>query len=495
MQKKLVVSMIGFTVVVLLLFSVMVVVVPVAASSRTIIVPNDYPTINQAIKNAAGGDTIIVKNGVYSEQTIEVNKSLTIMGENAYGAQLSLHPPQIAENLWGQTILVYISPLKIDADNVKISGLTITSDGGDIEANGNQIQVLNNVIGSQNTSIGLVLSGNRTYVTNNSMGKLSLTGSNQTIMSNHIESTAQIVGNFNLFTKNYASAIGVLGSYNSITQNSVVTGEYGDVGIELASGDHNVFYDNTIGYSMGAGISIAYGLLIDYHGIGGGSYNIFAGNTVSGAHLWGALLGNGSYNVFYGNLVENCGGLGHDGYGLALGGTEFKAENNLIFYNSFVNNSKNFGGNWQVIGSNVFDNGSVGNYWDDYLTVYPNATEVGNTGTGNTPYLVYGDDMDNHPLLNKPEVSDAIPQLPAPWSTLLSSTLTVDASLSAPQSPSPTTPNTTIQPTGTGNPNGGNQSEPQQGVPETTIYAMVTGLISATVVAVISLRWKKRVEE
>jgi parallel beta-helix repeat protein len=313
-------------------------------------------------------------------------------------------------------------------------------------------------------------------------------------MGNHVEGTAQIIGNFNLFTKNQASAIGVLGSYNSVTQNSVVTSEYSDVGIELASGDHNVFYDNTVGYSMGAGISIGYGMVIDYHGIGGGSYNIFAGNTIDDAHLWGALLGNGSYNVFYGNLVENCGGLGHDGYGLAMGGTEYKMENNLVFYNSFMNNYKNFGGNWQVIGANVFDNGSVGNYWDDYLTVYPNASAVGNTGTGNMPDSVYGDSMDNHPLLNKPEVSAVVPSLPAPWSTLLSSALTAYASLSASQSPSLTTPNITIQPTGTDNPDGGNQSEPQQGVPETTFYAVVVCVVVVSVVAAISIRWKKRVE-
>ena len=462
------------------------------ASSHTIVVPNDYPTINQAIENAVDGDTIILKNGVYNEQTVEVNKSLTITGENALGAQLSLHPPQISEDLWGQTIWVFTSPLKVDADNVKISGLTITSDGGDIEANGNQIQLLNNVIGNQNTSVGLILNGNRTQVTNNSMGKLSLTGSNQTIIGNHAEGTAQIMGDFNLLIKNYASAIGVLGSYNSVTQNTVVTSESGDVCIELASGDHNVFSGNTVGYSMGAGLSIGYGLVIDYHGIGGGSYNIFAGNTVSGAHLWGALLGNGSYNVFYGNLVEDCGGLGHDGYGLAMGGTEYIVENNLVFYNSFVNNSKNFGGNWQVMGSNVFDNGSVGNYWDDYLTVYPNATAVGNSGTGNMPYLVYGDSMDNHPLLNKPEVSTVILSLPAPWSTLLSSTLTVYASLSASQNP--TTPNTTVQPTEPSNPEVGNQSEPQHDVPETSIYAIVAGVVAVSAVAVVSLIWRKRVE-
>ena len=47
------------------------------------------------------------------------------------------------------------------------------------------------------------------------------------------------------------------------------------------------------------------------------------------------------------------------------------------------------------------------NYWSDYLTKYPNATEIDNSGIGNQPYvyaivetrtpIVY---QDNHPLMN-----------------------------------------------------------------------------------------------
>jgi hypothetical protein len=37
---------------------------------------------------------------------------------------------------------------------------------------------------------------------------------------------------------------------------------------------------------------------------------------------------------------------------------------------------------------NSWDNGTVGNYWSDYLTRYPNATEIGQTGVGNTAYVI-----------------------------------------------------------------------------------------------------------
>ncbi|MCW4002747.1 MAG: hypothetical protein NWE95_02405 [Candidatus Bathyarchaeota archaeon] len=36
----------------------------------------------------------------------------------------------------------------------------------------------------------------------------------------------------------------------------------------------------------------------------------------------------------------------------------------------------------------LWDNGHVGNYWSNYTIKYPNASEVGNTGIGNTPYYI-----------------------------------------------------------------------------------------------------------
>ncbi len=132
-------------------------------------------------------------------------------------------------------------------------------------------------------------------------------------------------------------------------------------------------------------------------------------------------MGEGAYNVFFGNIIENTGiGIGHDGYGLALGGNHLIAEDNLFLRNIFVNNTRNFGTNWIVNGDNFFDDGKTGNYWDDYLTKYPNAKEVDQSGTGNTPYVLVGANVDNHPLLNQPDVSDEAPTLPEPWTSLLS---------------------------------------------------------------------------
>ena len=51
------------------------------ASSNTIRVPQDYPTIQQAINQASPGDTVIVFAGTYYE-SITITKDLTLIGEN-----------------------------------------------------------------------------------------------------------------------------------------------------------------------------------------------------------------------------------------------------------------------------------------------------------------------------------------------------------------------------------------------------------------------------
>ena len=52
------------------------------------------------------------------------------------------------------------------------------------------------------------------------------------------------------------------------------------------------------------------------------------------------------------------------------------------------------------------------NYWSDYLTKYPNAKEIGNSGIWDTPYNYggsLGDFTDNHPLI---EPVSVIPEFP-----------------------------------------------------------------------------------
>src|SRR4030043_646443 len=77
------------------------------ASAGTITVPDDYPTIQEAINNANDGDTIFVRNGMYYEHVV-VNKTVSLIGED-------------------NTVLngTTVEPMMIvEADDVKIIGFT-----------------------------------------------------------------------------------------------------------------------------------------------------------------------------------------------------------------------------------------------------------------------------------------------------------------------------------------------------------------------------------
>ena len=48
---------------------------------RTVVVPDDYVTIQEAINHASVGDIVFVKHGTYYENAI-VNETILLIGEN-----------------------------------------------------------------------------------------------------------------------------------------------------------------------------------------------------------------------------------------------------------------------------------------------------------------------------------------------------------------------------------------------------------------------------
>lgn len=62
--------------------------------------------------------------------------------------------------------------------------------------------------------------------------------------------------------------------------------------------------------------------------------------------------------------------------------------------------------------TNVWDDGGEGNYWSDHTSRYPNASEVGNTGVGDTPYFINENNMDRYPLMSPFEIDSVAEELP-----------------------------------------------------------------------------------
>ena len=396
------------------------------ASSTTIVVPDDYPTITTAIGHATTGDTIYVKSGTYHESTLTINKTLSLIGENA---NTTIIDNTGYPGTWnGQWPIPSYSAIQINADNVQIINFTISGGTTAIVANGNKTQISGNTV--TGTPMGIAANG---YF--------------QTITQNTIKASVEdigIGGKFNNITGNYigyyingasVDGISVGGSNNLVYGNTImVTGS----GIGLGGdGFGNVIAKNNL-TGCGGGISV-------YRG----SNNTISANIVTGTSL-GLSLTYGYNNVFNANYVS------HNDVGVVIGGQQTDISynavgpdeaNNTFYQNDFIDNTQQTQP-LNIYGYNSFDNGSIGNYWSDYAIIYPDAIEINHTGIGDTSYVINAENTDHYPLMAPFDISAVTVPLPA-WASPSSTPSTSPSPLLSPSppptsslSPAPTTPTT-----------------------------------------------------
>jgi len=105
----------------------------IPTTPKTIIVPDDYPTIQEAINNASNGDIVYVRQGVYFENII-LNKTVSLVGENKTTTIIN-------GNMTGTSVI-------IKAFNATIKEFTIMNgtNGGLVIFGSSDIVVSNNVI-------------------------------------------------------------------------------------------------------------------------------------------------------------------------------------------------------------------------------------------------------------------------------------------------------------------------------------------------------------
>jgi parallel beta-helix repeat protein len=285
--------------VLILATSSIVSVLPVKGEAKTIIVPDDYPTINQAIENAAEGNTIFIKKGDYDgpvDQTVVINKTISLIGEEAENTKINLHPLWV--EAWFFTLPSYYeAPMQITANDVSVSGLTITSDGGSISITGNRTRITGCIM-----KTGLrVDEGFNNEVTKNTLSGVSCHGSYCLIDANNFESGGIDVG----------------GSHNLIQGNVITNAGSHATGVSLEASD-TIILNNTVKRNY-CGISIH----------GESSNNLLYSNSII-HNVYGFVAGGGKNNTFFANdlLNNTC--------GAEVGYLEGSPTNCTLHHNNFI---------------------------------------------------------------------------------------------------------------------------------------------------------------
>jgi hypothetical protein len=113
-------------------------------------------------------------------------------------------------------------------------------------------------------------------------------------------------------------------------------------------------------------------------------------NTITMSDLKSLTIWNGNNHISKCNIFNIC-----------VRSSQNVFTKNNFFFNSTVESMFIFNDytNTYRLTANFWDNGSVGNYWSDYQSKYPNASEVDNTGIGNTPNVIDQDNIDHYPLM------------------------------------------------------------------------------------------------
>ena len=331
--------------------------------AETIIVPDNYPTIQAAINAANNGDTVYVKSGVYQQLTdIEINKSISLIGQDEETTIISgvYWPP-------GTMITQGVNDfVVINADNVTIEGFTFL--------NGLDACV---VYGS-----GCLISQNN-FINNNDGVDLKADGN--TVSNCFFNGTTDV------------SVVVFYTDNNTVTSNVIQKSYF--AGIYVDGGSDNAVVGNEV-YDCAD-----FGTILDMFSVN----NTVANNEIANCgfedtpaplNFWnsGIVLNvySDSNQIVENNVSDNKIGLSQRYY----------SNNNSIYHNSFIDNQVQVK---EVDGipdcANLWDNGypSGGNYWsnyggtDSYHGPYQNMT--GSDGIGDTPYVIDANNTDHYPLM------------------------------------------------------------------------------------------------
>ena len=344
----------------------------VTTGSSIIYVPDDYPTIQEAINAANDGDTIYVRVGTYYENIV-VNKSIALIGKSQENAVLD-------GNNTGTVICV-------TSDSVTIANLTVQNAGRDYD-----VICLINVTDCIIRKIKIM----RTIDTSGWNRAIRIVNSfNNTVSEDIIWTDPR------LQPESFCHAgIELINCSNNVVSENEIYGCLEAFSIQLINSCNNKIANNTIKENHN-GIYI----------FSGSSNNTIMGNTVQ-VESFGICLREAHAINLIDNIVHTQDRidiyLSKTNYSLIVqcsflndeyGGKISQSYNNSIFNNNFLAPL------FVEQSINRWDNGypSGGNYWSDYagfdLYSGPYQNETGRDCIGDTPYTIDENNQDLYPLI------------------------------------------------------------------------------------------------
>ena len=331
--------------------------------------PADFPTIQEAVDAANGGDVIFVKAGTYYEHVV-VNKSVSLVGEN-----------KVTTIIDGSGTTKPIVWVKTNNVNVSEFGIrNAVNRTGILMQDSSASSITNNII--TDTHYGVMVQGSSGVMV-----------SSNTLINNDGHG----------LEIDWSNDINVVGNYISNNTNQGIY-VYDSRGCNILE---NIIVDNDWS-----------GILIQEEGFNLVSHNIIRNNGPVGG-VW--LFSGTRYNVVRDNDITN------NSRGIYIGfWTDYYSgpRNNLIINNSVTSNIVGIGVNYSSGNSfyhnsiannsiqvetklgydNTWDDGypSGGNYWSDYTDTdsYKGElqNETGGDGVWDNPYVIDGSNQDRYPL-------------------------------------------------------------------------------------------------
>jgi parallel beta-helix repeat protein len=329
-----------------------------------------YDNIQDGIDAVAENGTVYVYNGTYYE-TVIVNKTVNLTGEDKNTTIIDSNG--LPDGLY------------VTSDNFTLSNFTIKNgyqDGIVIRSSIN-CEIKNCII-SNFSYQGIVLysyydgeTNNNSIIKceiiNNGKNGISVYGRFDEIRYNKI-----IDSKISFNNQNGINFDGDFQKCNNTISGNDISNNYDD-GIRLVSSSENNVFSNNIYNNRWEGIDLQ----------NSANSNNFYNNQIFENQGNGIRLYESNFNNILNNTISNH--ITTPSFnGIII---HFSSNNNIIYYNNFINNTQNAYDECNNIWNNVYPGG--GNYWEDYI-----GYDDDGDGIGETPYNISGgDNQDLYPLM------------------------------------------------------------------------------------------------